>query len=143
MEYARRDAVGGPRPFRWTRETGVVDLGVPSGADPAYRVHASLVSKDGTAVVGHVAQADGIMIFRWTEATGMQDITPPDSVDTIWPSFVSDDGTVVAGNYERAEGSAAFLWSAGRGHIDLGAFGGYSDLLPAWLSAAAACSSET
>jgi probable HAF family extracellular repeat protein len=109
------NAETGERAFRWTAETGMVDLGeVPGGST---RTQAYDVSADGSVIVGP-AWGNDVSGFRWTltdPVTGagtMQNLLGPSgqAIDT-YPTAVSDDGSVVGGWWAiPSDPQTAFRW---------------------------------
>ena len=105
------------RPFRWTSETGMVDLGTLGGAWG----EAWAANEDGGIVVGWSEVAQGNWhAFRWTEAGGMEDLNITyaslltDGSVLRWASAISPDGRYIAGNGTRPDGRYyAFLLDTG------------------------------
>lgn len=97
------------RPFRWTAEGGMVDLG---GLGTAHDV-----SADGSVIVGQrYVASKGYEAFRWTEEGGMVGLGGhvPGAFDS--KAFgVSEDGSLVVGSSDWS----AFLWDATHGMRDL------------------------
>ena len=118
----------GDRAFRWTAETGMVDLGELPGGSP--RTQAYDVSADGSVIVGPSWAADGSYRngFRWTlsdPATGsggMQALLDQSGqVINTYPTAVSDDGLVVGGWWSTPELSqAGFRWDMTNGGTGTG-----------------------
>ncbi|TQE94035.1 MAG: hypothetical protein FKY71_17855, partial [Spiribacter salinus] len=87
-----------PNAFRWSQETGMVDLGnlIPAGGiTRAFGVNAA-----GDVVVGDATSVQGARhAFRWTDATGMVDLGTLRSgnLGRSEARAVSDSGTVVVG----------------------------------------------
>lgn len=89
--------------FRWTAETGMVNLGSIDGVPGTFAAPCTAqgVSGDGSIVVG----SDGSQAFIWTSETGMLDLNvylPTVGVNLSgWnltgASEISADGTVIAG----------------------------------------------
>ncbi len=118
------------RAFRWTQETGMVNLGTLPGA---IRSVARAVSLDGNVVVGWSGFANTIHhAFRW-ENGQMTDIHNP-AFGQSEAIGVSGDGNVVVGAWGDPSftPARAFRWTAGTGMQDLGTLGG------AWSEAWAA-----
>jgi len=87
------------RAFRWTKQSGIVTLGVLPGSD---RSSSEAVSADGRVVVG---KSEGA--FRWTESTGM--VALPGR--SMWGAkAVTADGRMVYGD---EMGAMTSMWSAG------------------------------
>ena len=64
----------GSSAFRWTIESGMVDLGHPDGANPTYGSEANGVSQNGNVVAGTWGFGSSPSInqaFRWTAGSGM------------------------------------------------------------------------
>jgi probable HAF family extracellular repeat protein len=106
----------GNRAFRWTRDGGMVDLGVVAGRYPA--TGAFGISADGSVVVGHDGEYffPGRIAFRWTADDGA---TPVGQVATWANSVAGDvsaDGTVIVGEFD----DQAFRWTATDGMLLLG-----------------------
>jgi probable HAF family extracellular repeat protein len=103
------------RAFRWTADTGVVDLGTLGGD----RASANAISSDGSTVVGNsVTDEDEVHAFRWHDGAmddlGMQG-------DGSSAEKVSADGSVVAGYGNTNTGlTSIFRWTQGSGMIDIG-----------------------
>ena len=110
-------------PFRWTEESGLVDLGFPGWAFDA--------TNDGSVVVGWsgVASLDPQEAFRWTAETGMIRLGDlPGGLHHSRAKFVSADGQVVVGSSHSftgvEDGTQAFRWTAETGMVGLGTLGG-------------------
>jgi len=72
------------RAFRWTDETGLVDLGLlPDGATAAPSSFAFGVTSDGSIIVGGATSTRNQGAFLWTEADGMQ---------SLWDILTADYG---------------------------------------------------
>ncbi len=104
--------------FRWTPNSGMVDLGTLGGPQSV----AWDVSADGSVVVGWSEDASGKnRAFRWTAATGMVALgTLPGGGESM--AFgVSADGSVIVGCAIDSNGEQrAFRWTAATGMQDLG-----------------------
>ena len=125
-----RSATTATRAFRWTRETGMVDIS-PEGSAEA---HATLVSDDGSVVAGWFSGIENqeLRVFRWTSATGAVDLGAIPGVIQGEPAFLSPDGSVIAGIASPAclqdgscQESALFQWSEEAGMENLGALPGH------------------
>lgn len=107
------------RAFRWTQQTGMVDLGALPGDVYSF---GSATSANGNVVVGTSGGPNGERAFRWTTNQGMRAL---DSLDPTLGSggfVVSPNGTWTAGY----SGSSAVRWNAA-GHVrDLGMLPGGS-----------------
>lgn len=100
---------GVTRGFRWTEETGLVDLGTPrSGlwqADDYSVVFVHATNADGSVVVGEAWGPMGSLAFAWTPSLGMIDLNryfstmgiPRKDGALIAAAAVSDDGRVIVG----------------------------------------------
>ena len=107
--------------FRWTRETGAVDLGDPGAADPSARyIFPEKMSHDGAVVVGTSGPGVIAPIFRWTEDSGIVSIGDLEGGDGTKLDDVSADGGVVVGT----SGDQAFRWTLETGVAALGAVPG-------------------
>jgi probable HAF family extracellular repeat protein len=112
----------GEMPFRWTRASGMVDLGRLPGSDVDYG-QATAVSADGSVVVGRSAATTGTRdeAFRWTAETGM--VALGDLPGLNFNSFaqgVSADGSIVVGESTSTRGDEAFRWTEATGMVGLG-----------------------
>lgn len=104
------------RAFRWTPETGSVDLG--SVAGPGGYNDAMDVSQDGNVVVG-ISQPGGVMDHRipfvWTSETGMRALPYPPDVGGIPDAAaraVSGNGQVIFGDAPwTVSNNAAVKWT--------------------------------
>lgn len=101
------------RPFRWTRQTGLIALseaGVDGSRDAAGE--ATAVSDDGATVVGWVdGGASGQRAFVWTPARGMQVLPSDSGVSAAAALHVSGDGgTVVGRQFAAGVGNRATRW---------------------------------
>src|SRR5262245_14253105 len=108
------DALDVIRPFRWTAETGTVDLGAPADTPADAYVLPEHMSADGRVIVGYVRSADPSSAyhpFRWTEATGMQELLPREQSGYV--THLSQDGNVVLGAY--MDTSRGFRWTEATG----------------------------
>ncbi len=93
-------------PFRWTQETGLVELGDPAGSTCCSR--ALDVSADGARIVGSTSIAGKGRSFLWDKSHGFRDVQTLLEADAATKTAVqgwrleaaytiSDDGRVVAG----------------------------------------------
>lgn len=98
------------RPFIWTKEHGMRDLGFY----PRYDAQASAVSTDGSVVVGNIKMASQDYAFRWTRAGSFLhfQLSP---INTTWAFGVSADGNVIVGMGFDELGNAAFRWTPATG----------------------------
>lgn len=118
--------------FRWTKDSGLTDLGTLGGSDPGVRIasEAAAVSADGSTIVGSSQGMPGGArhAFRWTPAGGMTDIGTVVGTDSAFSvsslaQLVSVDGSVVAGSSfgsGTTGQSHAFRWTSASGMVDLG-----------------------
>ena len=88
------------RAFRWTEQTGLVNLGLlPDGATALPRSAATGVTADGAIVVGTATSTRNQGAFLWTEANGMQ---------SLWDVLTTDYGLDLTDwQLTRAEGISA------------------------------------
>lgn len=101
--------------FRWTRASGMQDLGGPPGGYSA----ALGVNADGSVVVGY-GGSGGPYAFRWTSATGIQDLGVFPGGTNSFAEGVSADGSVVVGySYEGPTELRAFRWTSADGMQEL------------------------
>lgn len=105
------------RAFRWTQQTGMVDLGVLPGGGMSF---GSAVSASGTVVVGSSGSSNGEQAFRWTPQHGMRALEPVDP--SFWSAAfaVSANGAYVAGY----SGATAVRWNPAGQAQDLGTLPG-------------------
>jgi probable HAF family extracellular repeat protein len=127
---------GDGRAFRWTAQTGMIDLGRLPGGGGGAGTGATDISPDGSVIVG-TDFIGGVnareSTFRWTQATGMQEITAPAGFrDAIAPA-ISGDGLVVVGRAEFPT-VAPFRWTMATGSQAL-------PLLAGWNAGAAQATS--
>lgn len=110
---ASADAQGQIRAFRWTAQTGMIDLGTLS---PYSGSLARGVSADGLTVVGYVADnpyaySEHYRAFLWTSTSGMQYL-PPLASRFSMAFAVSADGSAVVGTATNIQGQVlAFRWT--------------------------------
>lgn len=114
--------VSGERAFRWTWQTGMVDLG---GVDGRTRSSATKASRDGSVVVGDVYYAPNktdSLAFRWTSA-GMESLGVLQGDTLSGARAVSADGSVVVGlsgvNHDSGNTNHAFYWTRAQGMLNL------------------------
>ena len=105
--------------FRWTASTGMIGLGF-LGCCSAPRTEASLVSEDGSVVVGTWSSSDrpGPQSFRWTQSQGMIDLGVLPGASSTSSLALSSNGASVAG----FSGSQAFRWTESTGIQSLAPF---------------------
>lgn len=98
--------------FRWAKDGGAVDLGVPENIDSI------VVSSNGNVI----ALSGNGRLYRWAVSTGVADLG---GLLTGTCVAISADGSVIAGNYVNGSGhERAFRWTVSGGIEDLGAFAG-------------------
>jgi probable HAF family extracellular repeat protein len=131
---SRRHRTGHDEAFRWTRETGVVGLGVLPGNATSV---AYAVSADGAVVVGCCSDYLTTEAFRWSRKSGMVSLaTLRSGKKGSIAHAVSSDGSIIVGSCSGENGSEAVIWDNVRGvrrvrellvrEFDLG------DVLPGW-----------
>jgi probable HAF family extracellular repeat protein len=107
------------RPFRWTQDRGMIDLGMPP-VGPGPGGHAVSVSADGNVVVGASYDADShFAAFRWSNADGFEWL--PGWTGLSWGQVVphlSADGSVIVGRGDDF-GSWALRWTRASGIVKL------------------------
>ncbi len=107
--------------FRWSAETGLVNLGTLPGGESSF---AGGVSGDGSVVVGSSKSPESDPnweAYRWTEATGMVGLGDlPGGDFQSGASGVSGDGSVVAGGSDAGSDPGGFRWTAETGLVPLG-----------------------
>jgi probable HAF family extracellular repeat protein len=115
------DSSDGVRGFRWTRDGGMVSLGVLPGN--AYSA-AYAVSGDGSVVAGDALAGAHYVAFRWTAAEGMVDLGAFQWGENYEGRgrAISRDGLTVAGYSGEYVGVHAFRWRSELGLVDLGTF---------------------
>lgn len=125
------------RPFRWTAQTGMVDMGTLGGNSHSF---AFAVSADGSTVVGGTGPGielpEPMRAFRWTAQTGMVSLGTLPGHDNSYALGVSADGSVVVGVSRQLEIDAdgnivmehtrAFRWTPQTGMVSLGTLPGYN-----------------
>ena len=120
---AATTADGATTAFRWTKSTGMVDIGSLGNGATAWAVN-----KDGSVIVGQsVTVSRENHAFRWTSSDGMSDLGTLGG-DYAVAYDVNDKGDVVVGgsSISGPTGSHAFRWTTSAGMTDLGSFGGNS-----------------
>lgn len=111
-----RPNTGISRAYRWTAETGMVDLG-SSAARPS---SAYAVSGDGRVVVGISREFSPPDAFRWSELHGMMALDAAKGLSASAKAS-SENGLVVVGSRETGNLQyQAFRWVAGVGTRYLG-----------------------
>ena len=99
----------GDRPFRWTQEGGLQELGHLGGGARLGTAYA--VSADGSVVAGADFSDHGLEAFRWTEIGGMVglgDLSGGQFFSRAWD--LSADGSVAVGLANSDLGEEAFIW---------------------------------
>jgi len=124
----------GSRPFRWTDDTGVVDI---SGAADGFRAFslAVAVSGNGLVIVGDSLRPS-LGAFRWTDADGVASLFSTDPNSS--PNAVSVAGSVVVGLFTTADANknlVAFRWTSADGATSLGLLPGTSESCATGVSA--------
>jgi probable HAF family extracellular repeat protein len=112
-----------PHAFRWSRATGIEDLGALPGTGGGQSYGMAL--NDAGIIAGTSDKDMNRHAFIWTCASGMVDIDTLDSDDAM-PLLVGEKGEVVGNRFKF--GTAAqytpFLWTRETGMVDLGTAGG-------------------
>ncbi|WP_447939673.1 autotransporter domain-containing protein [Pseudoxanthomonas mexicana] len=123
--YGRQNTPQNPpspnvRAFRWSAETGIVEIGL---AGSAYST-AAAVSSDGSVVVGSSGTPMGgaAVAFRWTESGGAVALGLLAGGYSSVGTGVSGDGSIVVGwgTVDVHGSTRAFRWTASTGMVDLG-----------------------
>jgi hypothetical protein len=104
--------------FRWTDTGGMEGLGfLPNSlAGNQQYSDATLVSWDGSVVVGRSETEHGGEVYRWTRETGMVSIGLLTGSTNATPEAMTLDGSVIVGG---SQGPFAFIWDAANGIRDL------------------------
>ena len=114
-------------PFRWTRQTGMVSLGLPADASDAY---ATAVNADGSVVVGECTLSNvmnGREAWRWSSASGFVRLGDFEGGNIGSGAVgVSDDGATVIGTGNKNATAAGFIWTSHTGLVELPAIPGGS-----------------
>ena len=125
-----------PRAFRWTRDAGMVDVGLPKGARTA---RAFDLSDDGATIVGQVTGEEGPLAHVW-QVIPVDDETP-NAVDAgaftgqslgdlpggrveSVATAISGDASFIVGTAHGRRGPEAFRWSRNTGLQGLGVLPG-------------------
>jgi len=124
------------RAFRWTREAGMVDLGLPSGARAA---RAFDLSDDGRTIVGQVTSEQGPLAHVWTEIRGAGESSSDEEASMFSGRSLGDlpggraesvatatsgDASFIVGTAHGHRGPEAFRWSRKTGLRGLGGLSG-------------------
>jgi uncharacterized membrane protein len=125
--------------YRWTRETGVVELGRGTISTLGTGAGTPQVSADGKQVSSTILDDSGQFGTpgRWTLGSGWQQLMPPTlpdggTLDSYYGSAfaISGDGSTVGGLYWRPGQTGgiahAYKWSSATGSSSLGSIGGAS-----------------
>lgn len=105
------DGAGNSRAFRWTRQTGMLDLG--NTVDGLLASSASSVSGDGRIIVGSGRTSAGDVALIWDEDHGWRLLdavlsgdyqTPVTGWKLTGAAAISDDGHTIAGNGTNPQG---------------------------------------
>ncbi|MHB1034843.1 MAG: hypothetical protein ACYC0Y_09370 [Pirellulales bacterium] len=106
--------LSGEEAFVWTRKGGMVPLfGAAGGAVDG---RASVVSGDGSIVLGTRRTSPFPEVFRWTADRGVHDPGLPEGE----VAGISADGSAIAGTRMSMETVSAYLWTEATGATDLG-----------------------
>ncbi|MCC6229823.1 MAG: immunoglobulin domain-containing protein [Phycisphaerales bacterium] len=106
------DVAGGkPRAYRWTASSGLVNLGIVSGADHSYGYS---ISGNGLVVIGDSGLGFD-QACRWTQATGMVSIGGFASNSPSFAFGANSDGTVIVGDGYMGGLQRAFRWTQATG----------------------------
>lgn len=100
------------RAFRWTGQSGMIDLNIPES-------YALAISANGSVIAGNFNPtiAPGTNLFRWSQSDGLEDLGTLGTNDT-YPYFVGPDGAIIIGTTFDIELFSAFRWT-GQGGIQL------------------------
>ena len=106
-------------PFRWTKATGLVNLGDLNSYDPAQDITTPYgISADGKAIVGY-DKSGPYRGFTWDVVNGLQPFGRAVQTDQdMLPLGLSGDGSTVVGHSYDVGG--AFRWTAAGGFESLG-----------------------
>jgi len=104
-------------PFRWTAETGMVDLGTFGGSAG----QATAVTPDGQIVAGWAQATGGSLIhaFRWTTGTGLVDLGTVGGSYSQATAISADGQTIVGISTDATNHWRAFRWTANGGIVNL------------------------
>lgn len=116
------DTPEGRRAFRWTADTGQVNLGTLGRPDPGSPPFSDAldVSPDGSVIVGYVTtlQDPYYKAFRWTEAGGFDVIGVPEvtwGIPAGGAHRISADGSVITGYGQTTEPSGDWVYTPQKG----------------------------
>ena len=98
--------------FRWTAANGMQDIHDPQLGWTS--TLATMVSADGSTIVGAGVGAGIYKAFRWTEADGMENIHN-NAWSISYATSVSANGSTIAGLYD----TGVFRWTAASGSQDI------------------------
>ncbi len=111
-------SVAGGRAFRWTRTTGLQNLGLIMDGPNTYS-YAAGVNADGSVVVGSCTLPSNNYSdwrgFRWDQSRGMTELEPYTSQSNHFysaASAVTGDGQVAFGQTSNRDGTNAAKWDA-------------------------------
>jgi probable HAF family extracellular repeat protein len=111
----------GYRAFRWTAQSGMQDLGVPSGLSTTA---ANSISISGNAVAGNASNR----LFRWTSSGGPQNLGLLPGGTLGLATGISGDASIVVGfSNSPSSGGLAVRWTASGGVQSLGTLPGGSN----------------
>jgi probable HAF family extracellular repeat protein len=111
------------RAFKWTEETGIVQLGTPPPGTRDFAAYGA--TPDMSVVVGYLTEVQYVQVpAYWTEATGWVAIPdlPGGNTRTNGPvlaNAVSADGSIIVGRGVDETGVEPFIWDAARGTRNL------------------------
>jgi probable HAF family extracellular repeat protein len=121
------DTVNGRRAFRWTENSGSVDLGTLGSSNPIYPPfsEAGGVSNDGRIIVGGVTTTEDHFYkpYRWTETDafeviGLPQVESPRGIPAGEADSLSGDGSVI-GVFSQLDGSDNWVWTEQAGFTKL------------------------
>lgn len=102
--------------FRWSQDTGVTELPVPSGTRYS---SASAMSSDGNLILGRTYNGSTSKIVMWTPNGMIELASPRASIE--YGIAVSNSGVVVITGESASFGQAS-IWTEGTGLIELPAY---------------------
>ena len=117
----------GPRAFRWSQATGVLQLPPLQGSTFG---HAAAVSADGEVVVGWSSGGTQPQArpFRWDAESGTQPLALPSGTQRAYASGISADGQFIVGNVVIGDRRLPVRWNAA-GQVE------QIELAAGWLAA--------